>query len=882
MLENLDEDIADHIDRETQENIERGMTPKEARYAALRKFGNVTRVIEDTREVWGFGWTEQLLQDVRYGLRMLGRSPGFASVAILTLALGIGANTAIFSLINTVVLRQLAVEDPKQLVELVSQYPGEPRNYSFSWQSYEHFRDHNHVFSGLVGVSDSRVNLRSEGGELETVDGEYVVGSLFPVLGVKPAIGRLIGPELNRAGSADSAVAVVSWSYWKNRFNLDPAILGKRLIVDDVPLTIVGVTPREFSGLQVGIKPDVWLPVEVKPINDALTPQYRRSLKLMGRLKPGVSIEQARAEVAVLFEWTIDQMTKSSEDPLLRQLKSGVEPAGAGFSRLRDVFEKPLLSLMGIVGLLLILACTNVSSMLLARAAARGREMALRVSLGAGRFRLLRQVLTESLLLSAAGGLPGVVLAYFGAAALVRVMASGRRLIGLPGDVRIQVQLDARVLLFTITVAVLTGVLFGLAPAWNAFSPAPASSLREIKESGDTRLRRLFGKGLVVGQVALSVVLLSLAGLFIRNLSMLENLDLGFRRDHVLLVTLDPEGSGYAGEGLSHAYRQLLGRFETIPGVQSATLSGSTPISGAGAASFAIVEGYQERAEDRRYVSINWIAPKYFETLKTPILAGRDFRFEDQGGPRVAIINQAMARYYFGDSDPIGKHIALDRDWKGFGVDKPYEIVGLVGDAKYYEIRETWPRTVYFNAFREGNVSSKFALRTSVDPAAVAPEVRRMVREVLKTVRVESLTTLAEQVDASILTERVIAALSGLLGGLGALLAAIGLYGLLGYTVARRINEIGVRMALGASRSAVTQMVLKDALGMVSAGLVIGAPLAFWGKGLAAHLIEGPSAESAAPIVFGAVAMIAIALLAAYMPARRASRVDPMEALRHE
>jgi predicted permease len=349
-----------------------------------------------------------------------------------------------------------------------------------------------------------------------------------------------------------------------------------------------------------------------------------------------------------------------------------------------------------------------------------------------------------------------------------------------------------------------------------------------------------------------------------------------------LLVTLDPQHSGYQGEQLSRAYQELLGRLEAIPGVRSAALSAVTPISGSGAASFVKVEGHPEKPEDRRYVSINWVAPKYFETLGTPLLAGRDFNFQDQAGPRVAIINQATARYFFGKVNPIGKHFTIDRDWKGFGDDKPFEIVGVVGDAKYYEIREPAHRTIYLNSFQDGNVSSKFALRTSVEPAAVAGEVRRAVREFLPAVRVDRLTTLADQVDASIVPERLIAALSGLLGALGAVLAAIGLYGLLAYTVARRINEIGVRMALGASRGNVTRMVLGNALGMAFAGLLIGAPVAFWGKNFAASLIEDLPTSSGVPIAFGAAAMIAVALLAAYVPARRASRVDPMVALRYE
>jgi predicted permease len=530
---------------------------------------------------------------------------------------------------------------------------------------------------------------------------------------------------------------------------------------------------------------------------------------------------------------------------------------------------------MAVVALLLLIACTNVASLLLARGAARQREMALRVSLGAGRFRLVRQVLTESLLLSAAGGLLGIFLAYFGAGALVGIMTSGR-FIGRPPHIEIQILPDLQVLLFTGGIALLTGVLFGLVPAWNAFASAPAASLRDTGRAGETKFRRLFGKSLVVAQVALSVVLLSAAGLFVRHLANLEHLDLGFRRDHVLLVTLDPARSGFNDEQLSRAYQDLLARLETIPGVRSAAISAPTPISGAGASRFATVEGHPERPEDRRYLSVSWVSPKCFETLGTPLLAGRDFSFEDRGRPRVAIINEAMARYYFGGGNPLGKHVTFEGD------SQPYEIVGVAGNAKYYEIREAALRTIYLNTFQSPRPASTFALHTSIDPEAVGPAVRRMVRESLKTIAVARVATLADQVDASIVPERLIATLSGLFGALGSLLAAIGLYGLLTYTVARRVNEIGIRMALGATQAAISWMVLREALGMTCGGLLIGVPIAYWGKSVAASLIQDLPLKSAFPIVFGAVAMIAVAVLAAYVPARRAARVDPMEALRHE
>jgi predicted permease len=377
-------------------------------------------------------------------------------------------------------------------------------------------------------------------------------------------------------------------------------------------------------------------------------------------------------------------------------------------------------------------------------------------------------------------------------------------------------------------------------------------------------------------------VLLSAAGLFVRHLSNLQHVDLGFRRDHVLLVTLDPSRSGYGGERLSRAYRELLDRLERIPGVRSVSLSGPTPLSGAGAAGFATAEGHQEGPEDRRYISVSWVAPKYFETLGTPLLAGRDFNFQDQGRSGVAIINQAMARYYFPSGNPIGKLVTLDHVTGDSDV-KPYEIVGVAGDAKYYEIREAAPRTIYLPAFQNGRViAQNFVLRTTIEPESVAGAVRRAVRDVLKTIPVARLTTLSDQIDATIVPERLMATLSGLFGALGSLLAAIGLYGLLAYTVARRTTEFGIRLALGATPSNLIRMVIRDAMTMVGAGLIVGGPVAFWSKDFAASLIQDVQIKSTAPIAFGVVAMMGLALLAAFLPARRAARVDPMEALRDE
>jgi predicted permease len=431
------------------------------------------------------------------------------------------------------------------------------------------------------------------------------------------------------------------------------------------------------------------------------------------------------------------------------------------------------------------------------------------------------------------------------------------------------------VLLFTAGVAVVTGVLFGMVPAWNAFASAQISTLRDSGTIGERRSGRLAGRLLVVSQVALSLIILSAAGVLVSHLSNLRNLNLGFDRQSVLLVALDPSQSGYERLQLSNRYRDLLSRLQTIPGVSAATLSATTPISGAGGALFVNVDGVPERPEDRRYVSINAVAPKFFATFGTPLLAGRDFAFEDEGRPPVAIVNQAMARHYFGTGNPLGRRFRFE------GQDRSYEIIGVVADAKYLNLYETPPRMVYMNRFQEGRgTSSDFALRTTVNPTAVVADVRRVVSEVVPNVAVRKVTTLTEQIDSSIVVERLVVLLSVAFGAVGALLAAIGLYGLLAYTVSRRTTEIGVRMALGATRQQITWMVLTSALGLVVGGLVIGAPLAVVSPRFLSRLVQSLTVEASLPLVVAAIAMIGVGLAAAYVPARRASRIEPIQALR--
>ena len=872
----LNDELRFHFDQQVEKYVRSSLTPEEATRRARLEFGGLDQVKEECRGARGVRFLETLLQDIRYGLRMLRKSRGFTAVAVFTLALGIGANTAIFTLMNGLMFRTLPVLDPGRLVELLHRGPDEPAFNGFSWDAYQLVRDHNHVLTALIADTPDFFILRERKLEPQKVLGGYVDGTFFETLGVRAAIGRLIGP-VDHNIDHPSAIAVISWSFWKARFGLDPAILGKQLILDDEPVTIIGVADRGFYGLSEEISQDVWLPVSMEPVIHHATLGWGWSgLDLVGRLKPGVSMEQARADLAVLFQIAIQA---PDAGPFIRKMKFELEPAGNGLSSpLRQTFATPLFVLMIMVGLLLLIACTNISGLLLARGAARQQEMAMRVCLGAGRSRLVRQTLTESLLLSLSGGLAGLLLAHFGTRGLLRIITSGREIIGLPVHLDMFTRPDSHVLLFTGTIALAAALLFGAAPAVRALSTLPAAALQQTARIGESRSRRVFARSLVVSQVALSMVLITAAALFVPYLSHLRSLNMGFRQDHLLLVLLDRSHSGYDAPRYSRLSQELLQRIQAIPGVRSATFSGMTPISGVGSSGIAIVEGHPENA---RGVSINGVAPNFFKTYGTPFLAGRDFATQDQDGSLLAIINQATARDCFGSNNPIGCHITLSHVTLT-KEDKSYEIIGVVGNAEYNDIEQTPPRTVYLDAFQGGGMPGQLSIRTSIDPEAVASAVRQSVASVMKTVSIGRVTTMADQIDGSIVPQRMIATLSTWFGGMGVLLAALGLYGLLAYSVVRRTHEIGVRIALGATRRDVMLIVLRDALWMICAGMAVGAPLAFWGKRVAASLITDLPAKSPVPVIFGGAAMIAIALLASYIPVRRAMRVDPMVALRHE
>src|SRR5919109_2141811 len=557
------DEIKSHIQLEAERLREQGLSEEDARAPARRAFGNVTQAQERFYESHRWLWWDHLSQDIRFGLRILRKSSGFTTVAILTLALGIGANTAIFSIINGLLLRTLPVRNPGRLVELLHQYPGEPAFNGFSWDAYRTMRDGNHVFSDLIVDSLTFATVRADNLQPQSVFVGQVGGTFFQALGVQPSAGRLIGPEDVRMENP-SPVAVISWSFWKSRFDQDPGIVGKKIVVGDTPLTIIGVTQRGFYGTSEHAKQDVWWPI-------SLGPSSGMWYGLLGRLKPGVSIEQARAEMAVLFE---EAVNRPDAGPFMRRMKFRMEPAATGVTTpLTQMLSTPLMVLMATVGLLLLLACANLAGLLLARAASRHHEMAVRACLGAARARLLRQTLTESLMLSLVGCAAGIFLAYFAAHALIRVFASGRFIVIAPVHFEALTKPDAHVLLFTGAIALLTGLLCGAIPAMSASNAAPASALQQASRIGESKSRRLFGKGLVASQVALSLVLVSLAGLFVGYLSHLRNFNLGFERNNLLLVTLDFANSGYNPAQFARLSEEIITELETIPGVKSATVS---------------------------------------------------------------------------------------------------------------------------------------------------------------------------------------------------------------------------------------------------------------------------------------------------------------------
>jgi predicted permease len=891
----MDEEIRSHIELRTQQNIESGMNPEEARFAALRQFGWTEFIKEECRDQRGVTWLENFAQDIRYGARQLRKNPGFTAVAVLTLALGIGTNTAIFSLLDAVVLKTLPVKAPEELVLFnwlsrpnwmvrnvfgdVGKDPatGLMTSTSFSYRTLEQWRDQHQALAEVFAFTPRGLSVRA-GGEAEFVSAQLVSGGYYAGLGVQPMLGRTITVGDDQAAS--SPVAVITHRYWQRRFGLDPAVVGKTIQVESIPCTIIGVTPPGFHGaLHIGESPDVSIPLalepQLSPANSRLNRPWVWWLRVMARLKPGVSAEHARARLEVTFQHSAEEGWMAA--PVQNQ-QSGVPrdvprlratDGSQGLTGLRQKHAQSLTILMGVVGLVLLIACANVANLLLARAETRRKEMATRLAVGAGRSRLVRQLLTESVLLAGMGGVLGVVLAYWGKDLLLALQPWGGAQLAL------DLKLDFRVLGFTTAVSLLTGLLFGLAPAFTATRIDLAPTLKENARNSSSGARSPLSKALVTVQVALSLVLLIGAGLFTRTLHNLQTLEVGFNRENLLTFGLDPARNRYPSAQIGPLFQRLLERFEAIPGVRSATLSQYPLLTGT--RNDAPVFLSSEPTVEAGRAAVNDVAANFLDTLEIPILRGRGLtRQDDERAPKVAVINEALAREYFANEDPIGRRFGVD------GPERQVEIVGIAQDAKYFELRGEMPPTVYLPYFQDTAGSAYFAVRMTGDPAAMIAVIRQAVREVDGSLPLGNLRTLRQQVEGSWRQERFFASLSGFFGLLALLLAAIGLYGVMAYGVASRTQQIGVRLALGAQRRDVLWLITSQGMKLVLAGMGVGLLGALGVARLLASLLYG--IHPLDPLTFASACLLLIgtALFACWLPARRAANVDPMEALRHE
>jgi predicted permease len=831
-----------------------------------------------------------LLQDFRFGLRTLGKNPGFTLVAVLTLALGIGANAAIFSLTDQVLLRLLPVERPRELVVLRS--PGKSHGrtwndveggHSFSYPMYKDLRDRNDVFAGLLARFHVQVSVAGQG-QSQLAEGELVSGNYFQVLGVQPALGRILSSQDETAPGANP-VTVLGYGYWKRHFGGDPNILNKQLTVNGNSLTVVGVARSGFAGVQVGLVPDLFIPITMKaamtPNWDGLADRNDHWVTMLGRLKPGLAAGKAEAGVAPLYHAILEgeapalKLSSRDQQEFLNR-KMILDTGSHGRPVLQHDAKQPLLILMAMVGLVLLIACANLASLLIARGEGRQREIALRLALGAGRGRLVRQLMTESVLLAIAGGAAGLALASWTLSLIVNSIPED---VGASGLTR---QLDYRVLIFACVVSVVTSVFFGLAPAIRATRTDLQGVLKDQGSNvsggkANVRVR----KSLMISQIALTAVLLAAAGLFAHSLLNLKSQDLGVRPDHVLEFSISPELNRYTPPQTTLLVERIRKNVESLPGVRSASASEIPVLANSNSSSNITVQGYNTQEDEDMNVNQDWVGPEFLTTMGIPLLNGREFTEDDSStSPKVAIINEAMARRFFAGRNPVGQHF-------GFGGGKDVkidiEIVGVVKDSKDIDVREKVSPYVfvpYSQSEHAGNAT--FYVRTNQDPAALAISVRNLVQGVDSNLPVYDVKTLTAQVDDIMFTDRLVTVFSLGLGLLASLLAAVGLYGVMAYVVARRTREIGIRMALGATQKSVAWMILREILGMLAAGLIIGLVAAYGiGRVIESQLFGVKASD---PFVFFIAAglLVGVALLAGWLPSRKAAGVDPMVALRYE
>lgn len=874
----LAEEFESHLEMQIEDNLRAGMTPAEARRRALLKTGGLSLAQENYRNRRGLPFLDNTLRDLQHAGRLFRRSPGFTAVAVLSLALGIGANTAIFTIVNAVMLRSLPVEDPSRLVQIK-----QGKNTVLTNPIWEQIRDRQRALSGTLAYSETRFDL-ADGGQSQFAQGLWVSGDFFRVLGVAPMKGRIFSKYDDRRGAP--GLAVLSYSFWQRRYGNDPDVVGKTVRLNRVLFEIVGVTPPWFKGLNLDRGFDVAIPIACEPLlhpdRSSLDERANWWLTLLGRLRPDETVSQAAARMKLL-SLEVNRATLPPDwEPKDKDwyLKSSytLSPAAGGFSRTGSEYRTALLTLMAIVGLVLLIACANVANLLLARASARQREFAVRMAIGAGRFRIVRQLLTESLLLSLLGAAGGFLLALAGSRLLIRLISTASN------PLEIDLTPDLRVFGFAIAAALVTALLFGLAPALRATCVELEQALKENARNavaGSSRFN--LGKALIVGQVALSLVLLVAAGLFLGTLRNLLTLDAGFDRQNLIVVTANVQQASVDPSQRVRTFQEILESLRKVPGVLSASSSVIAPLSGSSWDQFAHAEGYAGTSPDDTLTYFNRVSPRYFRSMGIPLLVGRDFNeHDDLHSPNVLIVSESTARHFFGTVNAMGKQISLDRP----GPDRalyPYEIVGVVKDAKYAQIDEKPLRVAYMPAAQDPDPwpNMSFEVRTRVPGEPLIPALRAAVGQVNRAASLE-FGNFNTQVDDYLLRPRAVALLSTAFGLLALLLAMVGLYGVTSYAVVQRRGEIGIRMALGEQRQSVTWLMLRDVLILLVAGLALGLATSLAAGRLVASLLYGIKPNDPLQLAAAVLVLSVAATLAAYLPARRAARLDPMAALREE
>lgn len=896
MESDLDKELLFHFESQIADKVRSGIPESEARRLTHIEFGGIEQIKEDCRESRGTLWIESIVQDVRYGVRQLRKSPGFTFVAIVSLTLGIGANTAIFTLLNAIMLRPLPVQNPGELLlfgngiaqgSTESVPDGSTRLFSYSF--FHDFRQKDTSFSGIAAVDSTQFATKASiaGSAYQTTHVNLVSGSYFSVLGVPAFLGRTI-EESDDGAPGDGAIAVASYSWFQRHFNGDPSALGKVIRIQSHEYTLVGVAKPGFYGVTVGRSTDLWIPLSMekafsRPGWNGLGSKLFQSLYLIGRVKPGVTADQASAETNLLFKQIVRDYVgpQPSEKHLADIAHASIEltPGGRGISFLGFAFSLPLKILMAIVTLVLLIACANIANMLLARGVARTREVAMRMALGASRRRIVFQLLTESALLAFLGAAAGVALAWKASTMLLNMAIPG------PDQVPLNLAPDFRVLAFTLGVTVLTALLFGTLPALRATDLEFTPALKDGRGSSSASSRGALTRSLIVGQVALSVLLLVVAGLFIRSLIHLYDVDTGFNKHNVLIFTLDsstanlPHGPDEIRS--VHLQEQIEDQVRAIPGVQSDSFA-FFAFNDGGWGDQVLFQGIPRTPTNGKPVSFNITGKGFYDAMGIPLVEGRVFNSEDrQNSPRVAIINQTMARHFFPNSSPIGHRFAI-----GETPDHPgeIEVIGVVKDAKYFSLSEDPQMAAYFPCTQNPGFYGNFLVRYApgTNRQEIISRARHAITEINSNILVNNVSSLEEQVDRSIAMQSLIARLSGFFGILAVFLACIGIYGLLSYSVARRTSELGIRLALGAQAHTLLWLVLRESILLLVLGLAVGIPVALSSTHILKSLLYqlSPLDPTAIAVAIAAVALMMVA--AAWLPARRATRVDPLQALRAE